>query len=91
MIDNSGNVIGFWSFTPLFIVVLSAVVISYQWAGNLIYRVVGENPPQQRGPGNAAPQRGGTERSDAAAPLDNLDGMWARAARQVPGWRSLRR
>lgn len=92
---NWHNVIGFWSFTPLFIVVISAVVISYQWAGNLVYRIVGENPPQQRGPGqppgNAGAQRGGTERRDAApAPtLDNLDGLWARAAQQVPGWRSV--
>jgi uncharacterized iron-regulated membrane protein len=90
---NWHNVIGFWSFTPLFIVVLSAVVISYQWAGNLVYRLVGENPPQQRGPGqppgNAGPQRGGTERREAAATVDNLDGLWARAAQQVSGWRSV--
>jgi uncharacterized iron-regulated membrane protein len=90
---NWHNVIGFWSFTPLFIVVLSAVVISYQWAGALVYRMVGESPPQQRGPGqppgNAGPQRGVTERRDATPPLENLDGLWARAAQQVPGWRSL--
>jgi uncharacterized iron-regulated membrane protein len=90
---NWHNVIGFWSFTPLFIVVISAVVISYQWAGNLVYRAVGENPTQQRGPGqapgNAGQQRGGTERRDMAPPLDNLDELWARAAQQVPGWRSL--
>jgi uncharacterized iron-regulated membrane protein len=89
---NWHNVIGFWSFTPLFIIVLSAVVISYQWAGNLVYRAVGENPPAQRGtgqpPGNAGPQRGGTERREAAA-VDNLDGLWARAAQQVSGWRSV--
>ena len=88
---NWHNVIGFWSFTPLFIIVLSAVVISYQWAGNLVYRAVGENPPAQRGtgqpPGNAGPQRGGAARREAA--VDNLDGLWARAAQQVPGWRSV--
>jgi uncharacterized iron-regulated membrane protein len=90
---NWHNTIGFWSFAPLFIVVLSAVVISYQWAGALVYRMVGENPPQPRAPGqtpgNAGPQRGGTERRDAASVLDNLDELWARAAQQVPGWRSL--
>jgi uncharacterized iron-regulated membrane protein len=91
---NWHNVIGFWSFTPLFIVVLSAVVISYQWAGNLVYRVVGENPParaaqQRQPPGNAGPQRGGTERRDPTPPLDNLDGLWSRAAQQVSGWRSI--
>jgi len=99
---NWHNVIGFWFFAPLFIVVLSAVVMSYQWAGNLVYRVVGENPPAQRGPGqapgNAGPQRGemrrgGTERRDSAPPeappLDNLDGLWARATQQVSGWQSV--
>ncbi|MGH9752942.1 MAG: PepSY-associated TM helix domain-containing protein [Blastocatellia bacterium] len=88
---NWHNVIGFWSFAPLFIVVLSAVVISYQWAGNLVYRVVGENPPTRAPqPGQpAGQQRGGTERRDAAAPLDNLDGLWARATQQVSGWRSV--
>jgi uncharacterized iron-regulated membrane protein len=82
---NWHNVIGFWFFVPLFIVVLSAVVISYQWAGNLVYRVTGETPPAGRGlggpggpgPGNAGPQRGGMERRDAAPqqapPFDNLD------------------
>jgi uncharacterized iron-regulated membrane protein len=90
---NWHNVIGFWFFAPLFIVVLSATVISYQWASNLVYRVVGENPPAQRAPGqppgNAGPQRGGTERRDAAPSLENLDGLWARAAQQVSGWRSV--
>ncbi|MGH9939585.1 MAG: PepSY-associated TM helix domain-containing protein [Blastocatellia bacterium] len=90
---NWHNVIGFWSCAPLFIVVLSAVVISYTWAGNLVYRVVGETPPQQRGPGqppgNAGPQRGRPESRDTDVSLNNLDGLWARAAHQVYGWRSI--
>ena len=39
---NWHNVIGFWSCAPLVIVVASGVVISYPWATNLVYRVVGE-------------------------------------------------
>ena len=54
---NWHNVVGFWSAAPLFIVVLSAVVISYTWASNLVYRVAGEGPPaprpQQQAQGNA--------------------------------------
>ena len=46
---NWHNVIGFWSALPLFIVVLSATVISYPWASNLVYRLVGEQPPVQGG------------------------------------------
>lgn len=91
---NWHNVIGFWSFAPLFIVVLSAVTISYQWAGNLVYRVVGENPPAQRGPGgspqaNAGQQRGGGGRDNASVPLDGLNGSWVRAEGQTTGWRSV--
>jgi uncharacterized iron-regulated membrane protein len=48
---NWHNVIGFWSAVPLFFVVLSATVISYPWASDLVYRVVGEEPPVRRGPG----------------------------------------
>jgi len=104
---NWHNVIGAWSFVPLFIVALSGVVMSYPWANNLVYIMAGENPPPQRGPGgpgfgpgtgNARPQRGGMERggmgrrdsaTQEAQPLDNIDGLWARASQQVPDWRSV--
>jgi uncharacterized iron-regulated membrane protein len=42
---NWHNVIGIWSAVPLAIVVAGAVPISYSWAGNLVYRMVGETPP----------------------------------------------
>jgi uncharacterized iron-regulated membrane protein len=52
---NWHNVIGFWSVVPLFIIVLSGVVISYPFAGNMVYRVVGEQPPAPQRPGGGAP------------------------------------
>lgn len=82
---NWHNVIGFWSVGPLFIVVLSAVVISYTWASNLVYRLAGEAPPApaQR----AAPP---TPAQQASAPsLEGIDRLWARAEQQVEGWRSI--
>ena len=87
---NWHNVIGFWSAVPLFVVVLSGVVISYTWASNLVFRVAGEEPPaqQQRGapPGGAgAPQQG----ANAAAPLEGLDPLLKKAEQQVEGWRSI--
>lgn len=42
---NWHHVIGFWSAVPLFVIVLSGVVISYPWASNLVYRVAGDTPP----------------------------------------------
>jgi uncharacterized iron-regulated membrane protein len=87
---NWHNVIGIWSSIPLFIVVISATVISYAWASNLAYRVVGESPPAQRGPGQTPPpsgqQRGGQERRDATASFDGLDPLLSRAEQQMPGW-----
>jgi uncharacterized iron-regulated membrane protein len=85
---NWHNTIGFWSAVPLFIVVLSAVVISYTWAGNLVYRIVGENPPAPRNQANAG---SGTPKAvtEKAEPLTNLDGLWARAEQQVSGWQSI--
>ncbi|MBA3442243.1 MAG: PepSY domain-containing protein [Pyrinomonadaceae bacterium] len=92
---NWHNVIGFWLVAPLFIVVLSATVISYPWATNLVYRLVGETPPTPRTapaqtPVNVAPQPGAMENRDAQeAPPDGLDRLWVRAEQQVLGWQSI--
>lgn len=43
---NWHNTLGFWSAIPLAIVVYSGVVISYPWASNGVYRMMGEAPPQ---------------------------------------------
>ena len=52
---NWHNVIGFWSVVPLFVIVLSGVVISYPFAGNMVYRIVGEQPPAPQRPGGGGP------------------------------------
>lgn len=98
---NWHNVVGFWSAIPLFIVVLSSVVLSYTWASNLVYRVVGETPPAPRTAPNQPPNSGGPpqqprsgpERSNEsvsnALPPDALNQLWARAEQQQAGWRSI--
>ena len=96
---NWHNVIGFWSAIPLFIIVLSGVVISYTWAGNLVYRVFGESPPAPRSapsqPQAGANQqaRAGAERSNegqtAETGMNGLDPLWSRAEQQQAGWRSI--
>ena len=83
---NWHNVIGFWSAVPLFIVVLSAVVISYTWAGNLVYRVVGETPPAPRASQPA--QSANSEKSQVDLST-NLNGAMVRAEQQVGDWRSI--
>ncbi len=97
---NWHNVIGIWSCVPLFFVVITAFPISFPWAGNLLYRMVGEEPPTQGGPGPGGP--GGAGRAGEAGraggtheqvPFDvviaGLDPVWTRATEQVDGWRSI--
>lgn len=85
---NWHNVIGFWSALPLFVVVFSAVVISYTWASNLVYRVVGEAPPAPRA-AVPAPQQNTADQRAEALPTDGLDRSFARAEQQVAGWKSI--
>jgi uncharacterized iron-regulated membrane protein len=97
---NWHNVIGVWSAIPLFIVVLSALPISFSWANALVYRVVGEDPPAARGREGGAPRgreggaggregRVGRGEQRAAPSLDGLNNLWSRAEQQVNGWRTI--
>ena len=59
---NWHHVFGLWTAVPLFLVVLSATVISYPWASNLVYTLTGSEPPAQTGAGGGrgeAANRGG--------------------------------
>lgn len=76
---NWHNVIGFWSFLPLAVVVASGVVISYPWASTLVYRAFGEEPPTRQGPPGGAPAGGG-----ASAAREGSSPEGARGAAQ-PG------
>jgi uncharacterized iron-regulated membrane protein len=90
---NWHHVFGIWSAIPLAIVVATATVFSYPWANDLVYRVVGEQPPRQGGGG---PQRGGAPQPEAAVviqdgtAIDRLSyaALLARAAARGE-WRTL--
>lgn len=80
---NWHNVIGIWSAVPLFIVVASAVPISFPWGTALVYRAVGEEPPGARGGGSVGQAgRGGGE---AAGPAQRRTGPEARGERAERG------
>jgi uncharacterized iron-regulated membrane protein len=89
---NWHNVIGIWSAIPLAIVVAGAVPISYSWAGNLVFRIAGEEPPApQGGRGPAAGRaegRGEREAPPRALDVTGLDAAWTAAQGQVPAWRT---
>jgi uncharacterized iron-regulated membrane protein len=79
---NWHNTIGFWCAPALFVIVISAVVISYTWAGNLVYRIAGEAPPAPR----ANQPTPNTPSADTPTALNNA---WSIAEQQVTDWRSI--
>ncbi|MFM8534218.1 MAG: PepSY-associated TM helix domain-containing protein [Acidimicrobiia bacterium] len=85
---NWHNVIGIWSAVPLAIVIAGAVPISYPWASNLVYRLVGETPPAPA-VGSSRGSQGGSERASTTVVARGLDAAWATARSQIPGWRTM--
>lgn len=86
---NWHNVIGFWSSLILIVLTVTAAVISYQWASNLVYTLTGNEVPQQQqqAPPAAAPNQQG-EQAAAAFP-ENINELWTRAAGQVENPKSI--
>jgi uncharacterized iron-regulated membrane protein len=81
---NWHNVFGVWAAVPLFFVVLSATVISYPWANDLVYRLTGTEAPAQGG--------GGQNRNASASAkidLSGVDPVFVRAEQQVAGWKTI--
>lgn len=80
---NWHNAIGIWCAVPLTIIVACAAPMSFPWATALVYRIAGDAPP---------PAPAGATRQQERAPAryaEGLDLLWARAERQVAGWRSI--
>jgi uncharacterized iron-regulated membrane protein len=91
---NWHNTFGFWCFAPLFLIVLTGVVMSYGWANNLLYRMTGNPPPppQNQAAAQIRPEQGSHQSKHRAAEaprFDNLENLFARAAQQVPGWTTI--
>ncbi|WED65506.1 PepSY-associated TM helix domain-containing protein [Synoicihabitans lomoniglobus] len=86
---NWHNVFGFWLLIPITVMAVTGMVISYRWAGNLIYTAVGEEPPVRRGPpGPRSGDDGAPDRS-ARAVAPSLDSVYAAAATDQPDWTSI--
>ena len=82
---NWHNTIGFWTSLFLIVFTLTATVISYQWASNLLYTLTGnEVPPQQQQQGNGTTQQEKPYELPTAA-----DGAWSAASQQSATWRSI--
>lgn len=82
---NWHNTIGFWTSLVLIILTVTAAVISYQWAGNLLYTVTGNEIPLPQQAAPAAPPQ-----SEAPFTLpDSLNALWAKSESQTEGWKSI--
>jgi uncharacterized iron-regulated membrane protein len=82
---NWHNVIGIWSAVPLAIVIAGAVPISYPWASNLVYRMVGDTPPAP-----ARPATGPSERREPPTYVTaGVDASWSAAQEEIPAWRTM--
>ncbi len=80
---NWHTVIGFWSSLVLIILTLTATVISYQWAGNLLYTLTGNEVPKQQ----SQPQNPQGEQPSVLP--ENLNEIWTKAENHVSGWKSI--
>lgn len=88
---NWHSVIGFWSAVPLAVIIASGATISYQWAGDLVYRLAGEAPPG-RASARAVEPAGRDDSPvapEAAAPPLEFQAIAAATAADTPEWRSL--
>ncbi len=86
---NWHNVIGFWSCGVLVVLTLTAAVMSYPWANDLLYTLTGSEPPprtQGTGPMAQAQQQRGEDEPRQRNPLASFDAFLARAEQQAPGW-----
>lgn len=79
---NWHNVIGFWSSVLLIIFTVTATVISYRWAGDLLYTITGNEVPQRNGSAPKKPEK------DYEFP-SQIDAAWKTAESRSPEWRSI--
>lgn len=80
---NWHNVIGLWTSLFLIIFTLTATVISFQWASNLLFTLTGNEIPQQN-------QGGQVQQSEQSYVYpNNLDSMWPVAEAQAANWKSI--
>jgi uncharacterized iron-regulated membrane protein len=87
---NWHNVIGFWLYVPLLTIVVSGLVLSYTWAGDLVYRAVGEEPPPPVSLGDSGiPVVEDGQTGSFLATQCSYQTLFERAAKEVPDWKSI--
>jgi uncharacterized iron-regulated membrane protein/flavodoxin len=85
---NWHNVVGFWSSGVLVVLTLTAAVMSFPWANDLLYTLTGSEPPPraQASSPMAKQGRGVGAESREHQVLASFDDFLSRAEQQAPGW-----
>jgi uncharacterized iron-regulated membrane protein len=86
---NWHNVVGIWFAPLLLLVTLTGIIMSHDWAGDLLFRLTGNPVPEHRREGGRA---GGMHEAGGPAVAPDLEGinpLWAQAEKQVAGWHSI--
>jgi len=82
---NWHNVWGIWAAPVLLVLTLTGIIISYAWAGDLLYRLTGNEPPPR---GRIEPA-GTARKSTPPINTEGLDGLVHMAHMQWPDWKSI--
>ncbi|QDE90769.1 peptidase [Myxococcus xanthus] len=83
---NWHNVIGFWSLPVLIVLTASGMVISYKWASDLVYTVMGHEAPARQGPPGSASVK--VPAPEVETPRKPMDVLIAEARKTSPTWSS---
>ncbi len=87
---NWHNVAGIWTALPLGVLALTAVIIGYPWASDLLYQITGtQAPPREGRPGAGRGEAPGGRRGGKSPDWSGLETSLVRARQQVPGWKTI--
>jgi len=86
---NWHNVIGFWMWPVLLVLTSSGVVLSFNWANNLLYIMTGSQVLNQGTPPPASGDKPSPDPSAEVGAPKTLNELWQRAEAQSPGWHTM--
>lgn len=86
---NWHNVLGLWSAPVLIVLTATGAVISFNWAHNLVFRAVGDEPPKSRDFRMMAVPPPSVPAPPADAAALSTDALLAAAIRARPDWESV--
>lgn len=90
---NWHNVIGIWIAAPIFIIVLTGVIMAYPWANDLLYRLTGNAPPPRQSEAaskdRSTEHKSGGKNHHITNTVTNLDALFSLAGQQIAEWRTI--